>query len=262
MEVDQLTADSWSAGQVKTMTKYKAVLQYIGTRYAGWQIQKNQSTIQGQLKDALHTLTGESVSVIGAGRTDSGVHAMEQVAHFSLSREMVLEKLLRGLNGILLWDIRVMSLQAAPLDFHAQKDAIKKRYVYRIYNGPTLAPFLNGYVHHIRYPLNVQAMQEAAQQLCQTCDFTGFAAAATRVKDRTRTVFLSQIQKRGLHVSYRVEANGFLHHMVRNIVGTLLQIGAGRRPPGDIQEILDSKDRQLAGPTAPAQGLYLMKIWY
>ncbi|MDA2935085.1 tRNA pseudouridine(38-40) synthase TruA [Acidobacteria bacterium AH-259-D05] len=244
------------------MTKYKAVLQYIGTRYAGWQIQKNQNTIQGQFREALHTLTDQPISVIGAGRTDSGVHAMEQVAHFTLSREMALKKLLQGLNGILPWDIRVMRLQAVSLDFHAQKDAIKKRYVYRIYNGPTLSPFLYGYVHHIRYPLNVQAMQEAAQQLCQTCDFTGFAAAATQVKNRTRTVFLSQIQKRGLHVSYRIEANGFLHHMVRNIVGTFLQIGAGKRPSGDIQKILDSKKRQMAGPTAPAQGLYMMKIWY
>ena len=244
------------------MAKYKATLKYVGTRYAGWQIQKDQATIQGQLRDALNTITGHAVSVIGAGRTDSGVHAMAQVAHFSLAAPTSREKLIRALNGILPWDIRVMSLSAVPSSFHAQKGAIKKRYEYQIYNGPTLSPFLHGYVLHVRHPLDVPAMQEAAQQLWDTHDFSGFAAATTQVKNRTRQVYVSQIQKRGRHVTYRVEANGFLHHMVRNIAGTLLQIGSGKRPPADIRKILKSKNRRTAGPTAPPQGLYLMKIWY
>ena len=244
------------------MTKYKLVLQYIGTRYAGWQIQKNQDTVQGKLKAALQQLTGEDVTVVGAGRTDSGVHAMEQVAHFTLSREATLQKLFQGLNGILPWDIRVMRIDPAHPGFHAQKDALKKRYEYRIYNGPALPPFFYGYVHHMTHPLNVPAMQSAAEQLCQSHDFSGFAAASTRVKNPTRTVFLSRVRERECHVTYQIEGNGFLHHMVRNIVGTLLEIGAEKRSPADILKILDSKDRRMAGPTAPAHGLYLMNVWY
>jgi tRNA pseudouridine38-40 synthase len=244
------------------MTKYKVVLQYVGTRYAGWQIQKNQHTIQGKLKSALHQLTGEEISVVGAGRTDSGVHAMEQVAHLRVSEEMATEKLFRGLNGILPWDIRVMSIDRAPQDFHAQKNALKKRYEYRIYTGPVLPPFLHGYVHHMIRPLNVLHMQEAAAPLCQCQNFRGFAAASTRVKSTVRTVFLSQIEEQGYHLTYQIEGDGFLHHMVRNIVGTLLEIGVGKRAPDDVRKILDSKDRRLAGPTAPARGLYLMRIWY
>ncbi len=244
------------------MTKYKVVLQYVGTRYAGWQIQKNQHTIQGKLKSALHQLTGEEISVVGAGRTDSGVHAMEQVAHLRVSEEMATEKLFRGLNGILPWDIRVMSIDRAPQDFHAQKNALKKRYEYRIYTGPVLPPFLHGYVHHMIRPLNVLHMQEAATPLCKCQNFRGFAAASTRVKSTVRTVFLSQIEEQGYHLTYQIEGDGFLHHMVRNIVGTLLEIGVGKRAPDDVRKILDSKDRRLAGPTAPARGLYLMRIWY
>ena len=243
-------------------TRYKATLKYVGTRYAGWQIQKNQETIQGQLREALTTIAGHPVSVAGAGRTDSGVHAMGQVAHFTLAERASREKLIRALNGILPWDIRITHLSPVSSSFHAQKDAIRKRYEYRIYNGPTLSPFLNGYVLHVRHLLDLEAMQEAARQLCDTHDFTGFAAATTQVKSRTRHVCLSQIQKRGCHMMYRVEANGFLHHMVRNIVGTLLQIGSGKRPSSDIRKILKSRNRRMAGPTAPPQGLYLMKTWY
>lgn len=244
------------------MTKYKVVLQYVGTRYSGWQIQKNQHTVQGKLKSAVHKLTGEDVSVVGAGRTDSGVHAVEQVAHLRLSEEMATEKLFRGLNGILPWDIRVMSIDQAPQDFHAQKNALKKRYEYRIYTGPVLPPFLHGYVHHMTRPLNVIHMQEAAAPLCRSQDFRGFAAASTRVKSTVRTVFLSQIEEQECHLTYQIEGDGFLHHMVRNIVGTLLEVGVGKRAPEDICKILDSKDRRMAGPTAPARGLYLMRVFY
>ncbi|MFQ5929371.1 MAG: tRNA pseudouridine(38-40) synthase TruA [Acidobacteriota bacterium] len=244
------------------MSKYKVFLQYAGTRYAGWQIQKNQKTVQGKLRDALYKLSGEVVSVVGSGRTDSGVHATEQVAHFILSEEIPREKLFRALNGILPWDIRVTRIHLAPRNFHAQKDALKKRYEYRICSGPALPPFLHGYVYHFPRPLDVKAMQEAAQQICGCHDFSAFAAAATKVKDRTRSVFLSRIRKRAQQITYLVEANGFLHHMVRNIVGTLVEIGLGKRQPNDIVKILDSKDRRMAGPTAPPHGLYLTKVWY
>lgn len=244
------------------MTKYKVVLQYIGTRYAGWQIQKHHPSIQGTLKQALKTLSGEETSVVGAGRTDAGVHALGQVAHFRLTQDLPANYLLRALNGLLPWDIRVLRVRHAPDGFHAQKEALRKRYEYRIHNGRILPPFLHGYVYHVVPPLDWQAMQQACQWLCGSHDFSGFAASTTAVKNRNRTLFLSDLRKKGRLIVYRIEADGFLHHMVRNIVGTLMEIGKGRREPRDVLRILDSRDRRQAGPTAPAHGLYLVKVWY
>ena len=244
------------------MNKYKIVLQYVGTRYSGWQIQTSRSTVQGELREALRRLTGETPTVVGAGRTDSGVHAVGQVAHFVLSKELTLDRLFRALNGILPWDIRVMSVHHARLDFHAQKQALKKRYEYRICTAPSLSPFLHGYVLHLPRDINIEAMQEAAQRLCGTHDFKGFAAATTRVKSTTRHVFRSRMSRRTTLITYQIEGSGFLHHMVRNIAGTLVEIGLGKRPSSEVTGILESRDRRLAGPTAPARGLHLIKVWY
>ena len=244
------------------MTKYKIVLQYVGSRYSGWQIQKGVETIQGNLCAALQTLTGETTSVIGSGRTDAGVHALHQVGHFVLSKKISREKLLRGLNGILPWDIQITRIQYVDLGFHAQQNAWKKRYQYRIYNGRGLSPFWHGYVYHLRSPLDLQAMQESAEQLAGWHDFCGFTATASKVKDFRRQIFLSNFTRRGRHILYRIEANGFLHHMVRNITGTLMEIGLNQRPISDIKKILKCKDRRIAGRTAPAHGLYLVKVWY
>ena len=244
------------------MTNYRALLQYVGTRYAGWQIQKKQPTVQGTLKEALQTLSGEKTSVVGAGRTDAGVHALGQVAHFRLEKKFIPGFLLRALNGLLPWDIRILRIKIASQGFHAQRDALKKRYEYRIYTGRVLPPFLRGYVYHCLTPLSYAAMEHACPLLYGSHDFSAFAAASTTVKDRNRKVFLSRLQKRGHRFIYQVEADGFLHHMVRNIAGTLLQIGAGKRPLEDMTTILDSRDRRQAGPTAAAHGLYLVRIWY
>lgn len=244
------------------MTNYQIRLQYIGTRYSGWQIQKDRQTIQGCIIKTLHQITGETASIIGAGRTDSGVHAMGQVAHFKLSKMIPTTKLKSSLNGILPWDIRIQQVKHVHANFHAQKDALKKRYEYRIYNGRILSPFLHGYVHHTSAHLNLEAMQESMQYLKGSQDFSSFAATATQVKNRTRTIFLSQIINRGNHIRYQVEANGFLYHMVRNIVGTLLEIGLNRLKPSDISGIMESKNRKKAGPTAPPHGLYLMRVFY
>ena len=242
--------------------KYKLTLQYDGTRYAGWQIQRDRPTVQGLLREAVTTIAGEEVSVVGAGRTDSGVHAVQQVAHLVLSQPMLPLRLLQSLNGILPWDVRVLRVNRVSADFHAQRDARRKRYEYRIWNGPVLPPFLHGRILHLRSALNALSMRSAADSLCGAHDFSGFAASTTRVKSKTRTVFLSEVVKRGRTLLYRVEADGFLHHMVRNIVGTLIQIGRGKRPPNDMERILRSRDRRLAGPTAPAEGLFLMRVWY
>lgn len=244
------------------MTKYKGVIQYIGAGYAGWQIQAQRPTVQGTLKDALTRVSGETASIVAAGRTDAGVHALGQVIHFRLQKDLPPPRLLRALNGVLPADIRVLKLVAAPPDFHAQKHARRKRYEYRIYNGPVLSPFLNGFVYHVVHPLDHDAMQSACRLFSGAHDFSGFAAASTTVKSRRRTIFLSRLQKSGHRLVYQVEADGFLHHMIRNIVGTLLQVGKGQRPPDDISSILKSRDRRHAGPTAPAHGLYLVRIWY
>lgn len=242
--------------------KYKATIQYVGTRFAGWQIQKNRVTVQGVIRDALTRLAGAPVTVVGAGRTDSGVHALGQVAHFFFPDKESIPDLAKTINAVLPWEIRVVRLQRVPLWFHAQKDAIRKHYAYRIYTGKVLPPFLHRQAVHIPQKLDLKAMQEAASLLLGCHDFTGFAAASTSVKNKVRTVQRSTISRRGCHWTYRVEAPGFLHHMVRNIVGTLLEVGQGKRPPGDITSILAAKDRKMAGPTAPAEGLYLVRIWY
>lgn len=244
------------------MHKYKLLLQYDGTRYAGWQIQKNRETVQGWVKDALGVVTGESVSVVAAGRTDSGVHALGQVAHVVLGQAEPPLRLRRSLNGVLPADIRVSRVSRVPLRFHAQKDALRKRYEYRIYNGEVLSPFERGYILQVVRPLDAGAIEEAARCLLGRHDFSGFAAASTGVRDRTRTVFHSSLKKKGRRLYYRIEADGFLHHMVRNIVGTLLQIGSQRRPPEDMEIIRRSADRRQAGATAPAHGLYLVRVWY
>jgi tRNA pseudouridine38-40 synthase len=244
------------------MTKYLATIQYNGKAYAGWQVQKDQPSVQGTIREALARVTGETVSVVGAGRTDAGVHALGQVAHFRLQRAHPPERLVRSLNGVLPRDIRIMRLITVAADFHAQKHAVKKQYRYRIYNGPVLSPFLEGLVLHVISPLNLEAMQAAASQILGDHDFRAFTASSSPVRDSRRSVFLAAWQARGRHLDFRIEASGFLHHMVRNVVGTLLQIGREERPPADIREILQSGDRRNAGPTAPPQGLYLVKIWY
>lgn len=244
------------------MTKYRALLHYAGTRYSGWQAQKNQTTVQGEIQQALERICRERVSVVASGRTDAGVHARGQTAHFRLSESMPADLLLRALNGVLPGDIRVMRLGLAADDFHAQKQALKKRYEYRIYNGPVLSPFLRGFVLHVRAKLDFDAMAEAAALLPGRRDFKAFAAASSSVVDFHRRVFLSRMIRRGRLWTYRIEGDGFLRHMVRNIVGTLLEAGRGRLSPQRITEILASRDRRRAGPTAPPEGLMLTKVWY
>ncbi len=241
---------------------YRATVQYLGTRYRGWQIQRNEPTIQGELTQVLSRLAGKPVSVIGSGRTDAGVHALGQVVCFRFPRRESVPDLRRAMNANLPWDIRVVSVRRVGAGFDAQMDARRKRYEYRIYNGRVLPPFLYGRVCHVPLPLDTQRMDRAARQVEGRHDFSGFAAASTTAKTRVREVYVSRVLRRGRLVVYRVEANGFLHHMVRNLAGTLLEIGLGRRPEDDLKCILEGRDRTCAGPTAEAQGLYLVRVWY
>ena len=244
------------------MIKYRLVVQYLSDGYSGWQVQKDRPTIAGTIEAALARITGETAAVVGAGRTDAGVHALAQVAHFRLRNPRPADRLQKSLNGVLPAQIRVLRLNVASDAFHAQKDARRKRYVYRVYNGPVLSPFLEGRVRQVHAPLSFEAMQQAAELIVGTHDFSGFTAASSQVRNRVRTVCVSRWQKKGRHFSYRIEGDGFLHHMVRNLVGTMLQIGRGQRPARDMITILESRDRRLAGPTAPAHGLFLAQVWY
>jgi len=244
------------------MTKYKLTIQYNGARYSGWQIQAGRTTVQGTIRQALERLTGQAISVVGAGRTDSGVHALGQVAHIRLDEAMDPARLQRALNGLLPWDIRILAARRVSAAFHAQKHALRKLYAYRIFNGPILSPFLRGRVCQVRQPLAVEKMKQAARLLVGRRDFSGFAAASSSVRDHHRTILRSEVIARGALLRYEVEADGFLHHMVRNIAGTLLEVGSGRREPEDMLRILESRDRRRAGRTAPAEGLYLVRIWY
>ena len=243
-------------------TKYRIVVQYLGTRYSGWQLQPGRDTVQGKLQQALFKVSREERSVVGSGRTDSGVHARAQVAHFSLDKRFEPNRLRLALNSCLPSDIRIMRLRPCRSDFHAQRQVRSKLYRYHIYDGPVLSPFLAGQVYHHPRRLQQPVMTLAATQLLGRHEFSGFAASTTSVRDRRRTVFRSEVTRRGHHLFYWIEGDGFLHHMVRNIVGTLLQLGRGEREPDCILRILASGDRRNAGPTAQPQGLCLMKVSY
>lgn len=244
------------------MTRYMATVQYVGTRYHGWQIQSNQVTIQEIIQDTVSRLAKQPVSVLGASRTDSGVHAMGQVAHFDFPHRPCIPDLLKALNAHLPWDIRIIRLRPVSPTFHAQRDAIRKRYIYRIFNGKILPPFDSQRVLQIRQPLDIAAIQQAASAFQGTHDFTSFAASTTTVKSKTRTIFHSQVVRKGRYLTYQVEANGFLHRMIRNIVGTLIEIGLQKRAPQEVDTLIRAQNRDLAGPTAGPEGLYLTRIWY
>ena len=242
--------------------KYRMDLQYQGTGYSGWQIQPYQTTVQESLSNALSHLAGNRISVTGAGRTDSGVHALQQVAHFYFPEKESVPDLKKALNAILPWDIRITSIKKADPDFHARKWALKKRYEYHFYNGEVFPPFLHNLAVHLYPDFKREHAEEAASFLVGTHDFTSFTGAGTSIVDKVRSVSVSDFRKKGNMLIYRIEANGFLFHMVRNIVGTLMEAGRGKIEPSAIPSIIAALDRGEAGPTAPPHGLYLTRIWY
>lgn len=239
---------------------HKLLLSYDGTDFHGWQRQPKKRTVQGILEEALARIAQKKINVIGAGRTDAGVHAQGQVAHFKADIKIKEEELLRALNSILSSDVRVISVQKVKADFHARKMAQSKIYRYRIFNSPSVSPFLFRYVHHWSSPLQFALMEKASPLLVREADFSGFSS--NRFLHPVRRVISSDIKKRGPEIIYAIEANGFLRYMVRTIVGTLLEIGKGKFPPERIEVIFEKKDRSMAGPTAPAKGLCLVKVNY
>lgn len=249
------------------MRNLKLILAYDGTDFAGWQVQPEAPTIQGTLASAIGRLTGEKVLPQGSGRTDAGVHAERQVATFVTESAIPTENFLKALNGMLPGTIRVLEVAEAPSEFHARKSARAKTYCYRIFRGGICPPFVARYVWHYPYPLDEEAMQRAANEIVGEHDFTSFAASdpergKPEAASNIRFVYSSRWERVGDEFHYRVRGNGFLHHMVRNLVGTFILVGKGTLGPGDVGRILQARDRSAAGATAAASGLHLMDVEY
>lgn len=245
------------------MRTLKLTLQYDGTDYVGWQRQPEGVSIQGLLEDALRPIEGADVVVHGAGRTDAGVHALGQVASVTIAAPLDTETLMRALNAVLPPDVRVLSVEERPPGYHARFHSTGKVYHYRIVNAPTVSPFVRRHVWHVIPRLDVAAIRDAASRLVGTHDFAAFQGAGTVVASTERTI--ERIEWRegsGNDVPsvLEIEGTGFLRHMVRTIAGTLVEMGLGRWPPADMSRILASRDRAQAGTTAPAAGLFLIRV--
>ncbi len=241
---------------------FRIVLQYDGTAYHGWQVQPGSATIQGEVEAVLGRIARHPVRVQGAGRTDAGVHALGQVAGFRLDTRMSPEEMLRALNSMLPRDIRVVEARTASPEFHPRYQAVSKIYYYQIFTGPVISPFLTPHAHHHRWPLDAGKMREAARQFLGSHDFSAFCAADSEVRDRVRTVLASDLYQRDDLLVFVVQATGFLKQMVRTMVGTLIEAGRGRIEPAEVQRIIQGRDRDRAGSTAPAQGLFLYRVNY
>ena len=242
------------------MKNYRIVLGYDGTDFRGWQRQPDGRTVQGVLEEAVRKVTGKRTVVHGAGRTDAGVHALGQAASFRGAFRLDDATLLRALNAVLPADVRVFSLEEAPADFHARRSARSKLYRYRIALDPQPSPLDRRYVLHWPYPLRLGAMRAAARLFVRTADFTAFSS--NRDRSPVRTVTRSELRRTGGELVYTIEAAGFLRYMVRTIVGTLLEVGRGRLRPEQVEDIFRGGDRALAGPTAAAKGLTLVRVDY
>jgi tRNA pseudouridine38-40 synthase len=235
---------------------------YDGTAYCGWQLQPGQPTIEAELNKALSKLLGEEIAVIGASRTDSGVHALANVAVFDTKSIIPAEKICLALNQYLPEDIRVQRSFEVPQEFHPRKTVCKKTYEYRILNRRIAVPTERLYSNHIYYNLDAAPMQEAAAYLVGEHDFKSFCSVKTQVEDTVRTIYSLDVTKTEDVITITVTGNGFLYNMVRIIAGTLIEIGRGVYPPERMAEILEGCDRSLAGPTALPQGLTLIRIEY
>ena len=242
--------------------RIKLVIEYDGTGYFGWQRQARGPSVQQTIEDALRGLTGEKNILHAAGRTDAGVHAMGQAAHFDTESRIPPEKFSFALNGILPADIRIKDSSLADESFHARFDAKQKHYRYVMHNAPQASAILRNQSMHVPYQMDLEKMRRAAAYLIGTHDFAAFAGSPCNVKTTVRTVYSIDITQSGSLVVIDVIGNGFLYNMVRIIAGTLLYAGIGKLLPEDIPAILESKDRHRAGSTAKPQGLFLVEVRY
>jgi tRNA pseudouridine38-40 synthase len=245
------------------MRNIKMILEYEGTHYHGWQYQVGKTTIQQVLEECISTITQEDIRVIGSGRTDAGVHAINQVANFTTNSNIAARNLLMGINSLLPRDIVVKELMEKDGAFHARYDAKSKMYLYQIVNSPVRSALYRHYAWFIREVLDIGRIKEATALLIGTYDFSSFCASNCGIKNHVRTVMNIDVEmnQRSMIKIY-VEANGFLKYMVRNIVGTLVDVGRGKISLIEFKGILEAKDRRRAGITAPACGLFLKEVKY
>lgn len=245
------------------MQRLKCIISYDGTNFSGYQVQPNKRTVQGELEARLAKLhKGKEVKVFASGRTDAGVHAKGQVIHFDPTLSIPLDKWPVVLNSLLPDDIAVVTVENAHSTFHARFDAKGKEYRYFLNLAKNRDPFKRNFAFHYPYHLNLDTMKAAAGYLLGSHDFTSYCSAKTEVEDRVRTIKTIDFSIDGNQLCLRFVGDGFLYNMVRILVGTLLEVGSGSRKPEEIQDILAARDRRLAGRTAPANGLYLWKVFY
>jgi tRNA pseudouridine38-40 synthase len=243
--------------------RYMITIAYDGTAYAGWQVQPNDETIQSVLERALEKIAGHKVRIHGSGRTDQGVHARGQVAHFDAEITVPVSRIPPVLNTLIPPDVRVLSARLAKSDFHARRCAKAKEYRYFIWNRPMLDPFERLYSTHFRRPLDIKAMRKAAKYFVGKHDFRAFTAnPKTDVPDHTRRIFYVRISETEGKICIAVKGEGFLYKMVRSMVGYLLRAGVGEVAPESVGKVLSSGTRTAKVPTAPAPGLFLWKVWY
>jgi len=238
------------------------VLGFDGAAYHGWQIQEHQKTVQGELRDAIQKITGEQVNPVGSGRTDAGTHARGFVSNFTTGARIPLRSLIRALNSVLPRDIRVLRAQAVPADFHSRHSARAKIYRYQIYRGAIMPPHLAREHFHFPYPLNLALMEQAAGLFIGSHDFASFAAKGSGKENTVRQIYSCRMKSAGHRLTFTVEGNGFLHHMVRNMVGTLLELGRGLITLPEFEALFALRDRTQAGFTVPACGLILIRVKY
>lgn len=245
------------------MQRYKCIISYDGTGFAGYQVQPGKRTVQSELEAALAKLhKGTQVKVTASGRTDSGVHAKGQVIHFDSPLSIPEERWPIALNSMLSGEISILSVEQASSSFHARFDAAGKEYRYVLYLGKNRNPFMRHYAFHYPYPLDLKAMEEACGFLSGTHDFSSFCASGTEMVDKVRTIKEISFVKKEETLEMRFKGTGFLYNMVRILTGTLIEVGTGARKAGDIPRLILARDRTLAGKTAPAHGLYLWEVFY
>ncbi len=249
------------------MRHFKLTIAYDGTDFHGWQMQANKPTIQGEIVNVLQRLTQEEIFLHGAGRTDAGVHALGQVASFKTHSGLSAQEFQRALNALLPQSIRIVGAEEVGPDFHARWSARRKTYRYRLYRGKVVPPMLWRYVLHYPFPLDEDAMRDAAARFVGTHDFTAFAASADsedeeRERSTEREIYSAELARAadGEELVFTVSGRSFLRYMVRKMVGTLLDVGRGRLKPEDIDRLYESKDRSKAGPTVPPQGLVMVEV--
>lgn len=249
------------------MRYLKLTIAYDGTDFHGWQIQKNKPTVQGEIVSVLRRLTQENIQLHGSGRTDSGVHALGQVASFCTQSALSATELQRALNALLPMSIRITATEETGPVFNARWSAQGKIYRYRIYRGKVVPPFLWRYVLHYPFPLNEDAMKDAAERFVGTHDFSSFAASTgseddDKERNMIREIYSAELKRTedGEELWFTVYGHSFLRYMVRKMVGTLLEVGRGKLVPEDVDKLFELKDRSKSGPTAPPQGLCMMKV--